>query len=182
MTTTITSTGHDYSILPMRELARDPPHWVWIQLLRVNWAQSSARDAATEWAYPWIGNTVNQRWSRKAIYWSTQFQYRINRSYDYIPSNRAICTYLHCIARPIIPTDTLLERIMPTEIDNTINETHLRTKISLRMKHHYRHERLHERSALTEKTPYDWCTFTIRRFPMMEVNYSGDTLHSVKCI
>jgi len=71
---------------------------------------------------------------------------------------------------------------MPTEIDNIINETHLRTTISLRMKHSYRHERLHERSALTEKTPYHYCTFTIRRIPLMEVNYSGDTLRSKKCI
>jgi hypothetical protein len=70
---------------------------------------------------------------------------------------------------------------MPTEIDNSINDTHLRKMISLRKKHSYCHERLHKRSELTQRTPYAWCTFTIRSFFLMEANYSTDKLSSEQC-
>ena len=38
------------------------------------------------------------------------------------------------------------------------------------MKHSYCHERLHERSALTEKTPYDASTLRMRSFPSIEAD------------
>ena len=38
------------------------------------------------------------------------------------------------------------------------------------MKHSYRHECLHKWSALTEKTAYDWSTFSMRRYPSNEEN------------
>ena len=73
---------------------------------------------------------------------------------------------------------------MPTEIENTLYNTHLRRRISLGMNHSYCHKPLHKRSVLTEKTPYpyNWSTLTMKSFPSIEANYCGDTLRSVKCI
>jgi len=54
-----------------------------------------------------------------------------------------------------IYTDTLLERSTPTEIEHTIDDTHLQRRISLQIKPSYRRKRLHEQSAHSEKTPHD---------------------------
>ena len=48
----------------------------------------------TELLYPGIGQTENPGRSPEVINWSTQFQHRINHSYDYIPSIWAKYTYL----------------------------------------------------------------------------------------
>jgi len=164
MMTTIKSTEYDYSTMPMREIACNRPNWVRIQLLRVNWAQSSARDATMDGVIIRLNAAISRT--------KGEVERRITsqHSYDYIASNRAICTYLNFIARPIIPTHTLLQRSTPTEIDNTTNDTHLHRRISLLMKHPNPHEPLHERSALTEKTPYNWSTFPKRSFPSIEEN------------
>jgi hypothetical protein len=161
MSTTITGTEPDFVTLPMREMVRDRPNWVRIQFLWVNWPQSLARNATMDGVILSLNAAISR--TKGEVKRRSPSQH----SYDYIPSNRAICTYLNCIARPIIPTDRVLQWSMPMEIDNTTNETHLQRRISLRMKHSNRHERLHEQSALTEKTPwlYDWSTLTMRSFP-----------------
>jgi len=45
------------------------------------------------------------------------------------------------------------------------NQTHILRRISLRMKDAYRHERLHKRSALSAKTPYDWSPLHLQARP-----------------
>jgi len=53
-------------------------------------------------------------------------------------------------------------------IDNTINKTYLQSRISLQMKHCNTREHLHERNALTEKSPkpYSWRPMTMRSFAL----------------
>ena len=72
MTTFTTITGREYPTLPMSETEYTRSNWVRTPFWAGNWAQSSARDAATDWSYPWINNINNQRRSQETIYESAQ--------------------------------------------------------------------------------------------------------------
>ena len=108
--------------------------------------------------------TKNERRSLETIYESAQDQIQLSlHSFDFgkmhlslcacTPPTLAIRKVPTCgrIVQPSIRTETLLKRSMPTEIDNTINVTHLHKRISLQMKHSYHYQHLHKRRALTQR-------------------------------
>jgi hypothetical protein len=162
--TKITSTGNDNLMLPTRDITQDQSNWGWIWFVQVNWPVSPDRDAIMHGVILTFTAAISRN--------KGEVETRITRqhSYDYISSNGATCSYMNCIVRPIIPTDRLLHPSTPNERDNTMNETFLWKRMSLRKKDSVCQEPLHKWSALTEKTLYNWRTLTMWNFPRIEEN------------
>jgi len=164
----------------MRETEYDRSNRVRVNFLRVNWARSLARDAATEWSYPWIGNAVNQWRSPETNSESAQLQLpsfylsEVHLSW-FACTHTALATSKKptCggILRPLIPTDTLFERSIPTEEDQSTNEARLLPRTFPRVKCTY------GETYPSIKPHLRW-----EAFPRLKRTHSGDTLHSVKCI
>jgi hypothetical protein len=85
--TKITSTEHDYSILPTIEIAHDPLSEVWIQFLQVNWARSSVGEPTIDGVILPL-NAPILRTQREV-----KRQFMNQHSYNYIHSNRVKRTY-----------------------------------------------------------------------------------------
>ena len=166
MTTFITITGRKSPTLPMREIEYDRSNWVRTPFLPVNWARSSARDAATEWSYPWINNINNQRRSRETIYESAQLLL-LSFYLSWVHLSQLACTPIALatskeptswgILRRLIPTDTLLERRrIPMEEDQCTNEALLPPRTFARAKCPYGDDTLRLKHIYNEKLSLDW--------------------------
>jgi len=69
--------------------------------------------------------------------------------------------------------DTLLERSMPTEIDNTINETHLRRRISVWLKHIYDKKlSLDWNELIAANHCAAWSAFTVETYTIPQTDYN----------
>ena len=89
ITTSITSTRHNYPTLPTREIEYDRSNWVWTPFLRVNWAPSSPRDAATD------GVIIPLNAAMLRTKGEVERRFTSQHSYNYIPSTRVKCTYFN---------------------------------------------------------------------------------------